>query len=118
MWVSSIDSPGVWGREQHPQILNYLERAKIIAVPTSGKNETIRRYRARLDIAPGFTKPGTNTNGRNTLSHIASVTLIGAGPGDPGLLTLAGRDALESAEVVLYDRLVGDGILAMMPATA
>lgn len=46
------------------------------------------------------------------------VTLVGAGPGDAGLLTLAGRDALAAAEVVLFDRLVGDGILAMIPASA
>ena len=46
------------------------------------------------------------------------VILIGAGPGDPGLLTIAGREALLNAEVVVYDRLVGPGILAMMPEKA
>lgn len=46
------------------------------------------------------------------------VTLIGAGPGDAGLLTLKGRDALQKAEVVIYDRLVGENILAMIPADA
>ena len=47
-----------------------------------------------------------------------SVTLIGAGPGDPGLLTIAGREALLNAEVVVYDRLVGPAILRMMPENA
>ena len=46
------------------------------------------------------------------------VILIGAGPGDPGLLTIAGREALLNAEVVVYDRLVGPAILAMMPEKA
>lgn len=46
------------------------------------------------------------------------VTLVGAGPGDPGLLTLAGRAALERAEVVLFDRLVGREILALVPPGA
>ena len=46
------------------------------------------------------------------------VTLVGAGPGDPGLLTVKGRAALEGAEVVVYDRLVGPEILALMPEGA
>ncbi|MFD2703900.1 uroporphyrinogen-III C-methyltransferase [Salibacterium lacus] len=35
-----------------------------------------------------------------------NVFLIGAGPGDPGLITVKGRESLEKADVVLYDRLV------------
>ena len=40
------------------------------------------------------------------------VYLIGAGPGDSGLLTLKGRDALASADVVVYDALANDALLA------
>ena len=46
------------------------------------------------------------------------VTLVGAGPGDPGLLTRKGLEALQRAEVVVYDRLVSPTILAMMPEKA
>lgn len=41
----------------------------------------------------------------------AKVYLIGAGPGDPGLLTLRGRDCLARADLVLYDYLVDERIL-------
>ena len=39
------------------------------------------------------------------------VYLIGAGPGDPGLLTLKGRDALAHADVVIYDALISPQLL-------
>ena len=41
-----------------------------------------------------------------------------AGPSDAELLTVKAKRVLEQAEVVVYDRLVGDSILLMMPDTA
>ena len=46
------------------------------------------------------------------------VFLIGAGPGDPGLLTVKGREALERADVVVYDRLAHPALLDHAPASA
>lgn len=46
------------------------------------------------------------------------VILVGAGPGDPDLLTIKGRKALESAEVVVYDRLVSQAIYDLIPDDA
>ena len=47
-----------------------------------------------------------------------SVILVGAGPGDPGLLTQKGRQALENAQVVVFDRLVSPAILSLIPKDA
>jgi uroporphyrin-III C-methyltransferase len=46
------------------------------------------------------------------------VFLIGAGPGDPELLTRKAARILESADIVLHDSLVGSAILELRPATA
>src|SRR5579863_8135201 len=46
------------------------------------------------------------------------VYLVGAGPGDPGLITLKGRRALERADCVLYDHLASERLLDYAPARA
>jgi uroporphyrin-III C-methyltransferase len=46
------------------------------------------------------------------------VFFVGAGPGDPDLLTIRALKALRKADVVLYDALVGDAILELIPPHA
>ena len=46
------------------------------------------------------------------------VYLIGAGPGDPGLMTLRGADRLARAEVVVFDHLANERLLELAPARA
>ncbi len=46
------------------------------------------------------------------------VYLIGAGPGDPGLLTVKGARALAEADVVVYDRLLDPSLVELAPASA
>ena len=46
------------------------------------------------------------------------VFLVGAGPGDAGLITVKGKEILMQAEVVVYDSLVGEGIFNLIPEYA
>ena len=61
--------------------------------------------RFAADAAPGTARP-------------AKVTLVGAGPGDPDLLTVKAARALQAASLVLYDHLVGPEVLDLVPRRA
>jgi uroporphyrin-III C-methyltransferase len=58
----------------------------------------------------GMTRMGRDTPG--------SVHLVGAGPGDPDLMTVRARRLVEAAEAVVFDRLVSAEILALVPESA
>ena len=70
------------------------------------------------DTIPSSAGSGTSTEGStraqigNSRLPSGAVSLVGAGPGDPGLLTLKAAIRLAEADVVYYDALVGDSVLA------
>lgn len=66
-----------------------------------------------MSAAPPSEGPASSSGGAPGF-----VSLVGAGPGDPGLITVRGRRALEEAEVILYDHLASPALLSAIPPGA
>ncbi len=65
-----------------------------------------------LKTAAGDAPPATQDD------RHGKVILVGAGPGDPGLLTLRAAERIRAADVLIYDRLIHDGVLALVKPSA
>jgi uroporphyrin-III C-methyltransferase len=60
--------------------------------------------------------PRPNSPANSAPSGLGSVSLVGAGPGDPELLTLKALDRIRAAQAIVHDALIPDAILALCPA--
>jgi siroheme synthase len=67
-----------------------------------------------VDIIAGVVANHDHSTGACSVS----VALVGAGPGDPDLLTMKAARLLATADFVVHDALVGDGVLALIPESA
>jgi len=87
----------------------------ILGLLGSGQWEAARRLlRAVLagESRSGVPLPEYGGNGTPECGSGGFVSIVGAGPGDPDLITVRGRAALEAADVVVHDRLVHPDLLA------
>lgn len=80
--------------------------------------ETRRKLLHQLASREAFNNRKHRAAWEEQLNTSGKVFLVGAGPGDPELLTLKAAKVLRSAEVVLHDELVSREILQLVPATA
>ncbi|WP_134739185.1 uroporphyrinogen-III C-methyltransferase [Nocardioides sp. 503] len=87
-------------------------RAAGLTVAVLGNREPRLSAAVRDEILAGLRE---GTLGRHTRTHKAGVTLVGGGPGDPDLISVAGRKALMEADVVVADRLAPRELLGQLP---
>ena len=126
-------SPTVLVREPGPRVAEtvhgLLDQGAVVTVLDSDPSPTVldlvgRRLVAvtsdgdlsKYDIV--MRDPLSDNDTRTSTSERGRVVLVGAGPGDPGLLTVAGLEALRGADVVVTDRLVPLGALDEAPEQA
>lgn len=74
-----------------------------------------KQKKTRLVAVDGAAPESKWTSLSRSQLQAGEVALVGAGPGDPELLTIKALNLLQQADVVLYDYLVSDDIMALVP---
>ena len=71
-----------------------------------------REHAARASITQAIDSSLNQVD--STAAPVGEVALVGAGPGDPGLLTIRALRVMQNADVVVYDRLVSDEVMELV----
>jgi len=108
--VNGADSRS--GRNFSTPAVARLDRATLAVVTDNGdpvrakalRDAAAAKVRAVEDIA---------SNAEDKVPSRAFVTLVGAGPGDPDLLTVGGKRAIKQADIIVHDNLVHPGLLLL-----
>ena len=101
----------VMGAQPSTALADLAERGLITIVATTGLDG--------WDLVIGVPEPEpADTHTDTDEPGTGEVVLVGGGPGDPGLITVAGLEAVRSADVVIVDRLAPLPVLSQVPAGA
>ena len=84
---------------------------QLLAGPVQGLLRRGDADAARRELSRTLDRAASDRNAGS--DRVGRVALVGAGPGDPGLLTLRGLRLLNEADVILHDRLVSPEVLAL-----
>src|SRR4051812_24446346 len=88
-----------------------------LVVGVHGGGDPQRAVGVRDAVLAGLTDGSiADRAGRSGPDRPGSVVLVGGGPGDPGLITVRGQQAVSQADVVLADHLAPQSLLASLPA--
>lgn len=94
-------------RSRFPQL---VERRRFLEALLTGRVAMLLRQGKRAEAASALDNA---LQAQSETATRGSVALVGAGPGDPGLLTLRALRLLNQADVILHDRLVSPQVLEM-----
>jgi uroporphyrin-III C-methyltransferase/precorrin-2 dehydrogenase/sirohydrochlorin ferrochelatase len=88
-----------------------------LVVGVHGGGDPQRAVGVRDAVIAGLTDGSiADRHSRAPSGTAGGVVLVGGGPGDPGLVTVRGRQAVANADVVIADHLAPQGLLASLPA--
>ncbi|MEO6997897.1 MAG: uroporphyrinogen-III C-methyltransferase [Terracoccus sp.] len=86
-------------------VLDLVERGLVSLDDNVGTDRDDQGFSVVLRAGRGGRMISTETTASTPASVPGTVTLVGGGPGDPGLITVAGLDAVRTADVIVHDRL-------------